>query len=86
MPFFFISNSLYLVLVLSCVPLLVSCGFSLLTAILQTATQVQEQTTLFLVKLGSFSIVAFLFGNYAFEALSHHLREGFRLLIVIGGT
>lgn len=44
-------QGLYLILILSAPPILISMAFGILVAIVQAATQIQEQTLSFTVKL-----------------------------------
>lgn len=44
-------QGLYLILILSAPPILISMAFGILVAIIQAATQIQEQTLSFTVKL-----------------------------------
>lgn len=44
-------QGLYLILILSAPPILISMAFGILVAVIQAATQIQEQTLSFTVKL-----------------------------------
>lgn len=60
-----LKDGLCLVVLCSLVPLSVSAISGLIVSLLQTATQIQEQTTPYIIKLVSFSIVLFFFGDLA---------------------
>ncbi|MCB0330293.1 MAG: flagellar biosynthetic protein FliQ [Bdellovibrionales bacterium] len=60
----FIEQTILLVLLFSGVPLLVSTGVSLAVSIIQAATQVQEQSISFLLKIGSLVTVLALASGY----------------------
>jgi flagellar biosynthesis protein FliQ len=48
-------------LVISTVPLLITAAISIIVSILQAATQLQEQTATFLIKVGSYAVALFFF-------------------------
>lgn len=55
---------LYLILLLSAPPILISMSLGLLVAIFQAATQIQEQTLSFTVKLVAVIGVLLIFGGF----------------------
>jgi type III secretion protein S len=57
-------QSLYLILLLSGPPILISMLLGLLVAIFQAATQIQEQTLSFTVKLVAVILVLMLMGGF----------------------
>lgn len=57
-------RSLYLILILSGPPILISMILGLLVAIFQAATQIQEQTLSFTVKLVAVILVLMLMGGF----------------------
>lgn len=57
-------QSLYLILLLSGPPILISMVLGLLVAIFQAATQIQEQTLSFTVKLVAVILVLMLMGGF----------------------
>ncbi len=57
-------QSLLLILILSGPPILISMAFGLFVAIFQAATQIQEQTLSFTVKLIAVIITLMIFGGY----------------------
>jgi type III secretion protein S len=57
-------QSLYLILLLSAPPILISMILGLLVAIFQAATQIQEQTLSFTVKLVAVIVVLMLMGGF----------------------
>lgn len=69
MSSYVLREALLLVVLGSLVPLSVSAVSGLFVSLLQAATQIQEQTTPYLIKLISFSIVCFFFGSLASQRL-----------------
>jgi type III secretion HrpO family protein len=69
-------QSLYLILLLSGPPILISMLLGLLVAIFQAATQIQEQTLSFTVKLVAVIVVLMMMGGF----LSSQIMQ-FSLLI-----
>lgn len=57
-------QALILVAILSAPPILISTLLGLMVAIFQAATQIQEQTLSFMVKLVSVLVTLFVFGSY----------------------
>lgn len=57
-------QGLYLILLLSVPPILISMAFGLLVAIIQAATQIQEQTLSFTVKLVAVIITLMFMGSW----------------------
>jgi type III secretion HrpO family protein len=57
-------QSLYLILILSAPPILISMVLGLLVAIFQAATQIQEQTLSFTVKLVAVILVLMMMGGF----------------------
>lgn len=57
-------QGLYLILVLSAPPILVSLFFGLLVAIFQAATQIQEQTLSFTIKLVAVTLTLMYLGSW----------------------
>ncbi len=62
-------QALFLVLLLSGPPVLISMAFGLFVAILQAATQVQEQTLSFVVKLVAVVFTIFVMGSWLGEMI-----------------
>ena len=48
-------------LLIATVPLFISAAISIVVSILQAATQLQEQTATFLIKVGSYGVALFFF-------------------------
>ena len=57
-------QGLYLILLLSGPPILISMAFGLLVAVVQAATQIQEQTLSFTVKLVAVIITLMFMGSW----------------------
>ncbi len=57
-------QALLLILILSAPPILISMGLGLFVAIFQAATQIQEQTLSFTVKLVAVILTIMLMGGY----------------------
>lgn len=57
-------QGLYLILILSAPPILISLIFGLLVAIFQAATQIQEQTLSFTIKLVAVTLTLMYLGNW----------------------
>lgn len=57
-------QSLYLILLLSAPPILISMVLGLMVAIFQAATQIQEQTLSFTVKLVAVMVVLMAMGGF----------------------
>lgn len=62
---------LYLILLLSAPPILISMFFGLFVAIFQAATQIQEQTLSFTVKLVAVILVLMIFGGFLSGQIVH---------------
>lgn len=72
---------LYLVLVLSAAPICVATLVGLLVGLIQTVTQLQEQTLPFGIKLLSVTLCIFLMSGWYGEVLLNYSREVFRLAL-----
>lgn len=57
-------QALLLILILSAPPILISMFFGIIVAIFQAATQIQEQTLSFTVKLVAVTLVLMLMGGW----------------------
>ncbi len=57
-------QGLYLILILSAPPILISLVFGLLVAIFQAATQIQEQTLSFTIKLVAVTLTLMYLGSW----------------------
>jgi type III secretion protein S len=73
-------QALLLILILSGPPVLISMALGLVVAIFQAATQIQEQTLSFVVKLVAVFLVLMLMGNWLGAAIYQYaatIFEGF---------
>ena len=68
--FQFANNALFLILILSGPPILISMVFGLVVAIFQAATQIQEQTLSFTVKLIAVILVLIFMGGFLGNQIS----------------
>lgn len=57
-------QGMLLILILSAPPILVSMTFGIIVAIFQAATQIQEQTLSFTIKLVAVTLTLMLFGGW----------------------
>lgn len=69
-----------LVLIISGIPLLLGALSGLLISILQAATSVQEQTSVYLVKLAALVLSLFLFGAWFVKELLNLITQCLRAL------
>ena len=70
-------QGLLLILILSAPPILVSMFFGIIVAIFQAATQIQEQTLSFTVKLVAVTLTLMLFGGWLGAQILSFAREIF---------
>jgi len=70
-------QALLLILVLSGPPVLISMAIGLLVAIFQAATQIQEQTLSFTVKLVAVIFTIMLMGNWLSQAMYQYAANIF---------
>ena len=70
-----------LVATISGIPLVVSAISGLIVAILQAATQVQEQTSSYLVKFSAVSVTLVLFSGWIGNEMLNFTRELFNSLV-----
>lgn len=80
----FILKSLWLVAVLSGVPLLICSASSFFIAVLQAATQIQEQTITYLVRFICVSVLVFFFAGWVAQELISFWRELLSSLVLFG--
>jgi flagellar biosynthetic protein FliQ len=81
----FLEHGIFLVALISGVPLLISTGVSLTVAILQAATQIQEQSIGFLLKVGTVATVLMLAGHRIAGLLIEYFQWTFDAIRFIGG-
>lgn len=73
-------QGLLLILILSAPPILVSMFFGIIVAIFQAATQIQEQTLSFTIKLVAVTLTLMLMGSWLGEQImsfSSYIFENF---------
>lgn len=80
-----VESGLVLVLLLSGIPLLISTGVSLIGALVQAATQIQEQSIGFLLKIISLSGVIAVGGSVIIDALREYLIWSYHSIRYLGG-
>ncbi len=78
------SQAAFLVLVCCGVPLIASAGSGLVIAILQTATQIQEQTIQYISKLLVLMLTTYFCGAWMLQALSQFFIDAFLAMAIIG--
>lgn len=81
----FLEYGMWLVLLISGVPLLISTGVSLLVALLQAATQIQEQSVGFLIKMATLIGIFLLGGGFVAQVLMEYMRWTFESVRYLGG-
>jgi type III secretory pathway component EscS len=79
-----LEHALYLSILLSAFPLAVIALVGLVIAILQAATQIQEQTVTYVVKVVTFGALLFLGGGWMMEELLTLFRTSFEALATAG--
>ncbi len=79
-----IQQACLLVLILSTVPLALSSGLGLLVAVLQAATQIQEQSIVFTAKILAFSALAYFGGSLGANAVQEFFLANMDLVIALG--
>ncbi len=79
-----IQRALILAAVFTGVPLLCASCIGLLVSFIQSATQVQEQSVVFLIKLAVLSLVIGFGWNWAFAQLSSTTQAMFSVLSAAG--
>ncbi|MBX7144435.1 MAG: flagellar biosynthetic protein FliQ [Oligoflexia bacterium] len=80
----FFQHAVLLVGLFSLVPLAVVGVPALLVSLLQAATQIQDQTWPFLIRVATFSLVAVLGWQLFSSSMLELLREAFRLMLLAG--
>lgn len=70
-------QGLLLILILSAPPILVSMFFGIVVAIFQAATQIQEQTLSFTIKLVAVTLTLMFFGGWLGAQILSFAREIF---------
>lgn len=73
-----------LVLLFSGVPLLASAATGLIVSVFQAATQIQEQTVAYVVKLVSVLVCLYLGGAWGWDILVRFLQQALAAVIVLG--
>ncbi|ACQ68131.1 EscS/YscS/HrcS family type III secretion system export apparatus protein [Candidatus Williamhamiltonella defendens] len=69
------NKALYLILTLSAIPVAVATAVGLIIGLIQTVTQLQEQTLPFGIKLLSVSLCLFLLAGWYGDTLLAYARE-----------
>jgi type III secretory pathway component EscS len=81
----FLVDALWLGCWVSVVPLLAAAAFGLLLAILQAVTQVQEQTSMYLLRVVSASVAVFILGGEISDQFLQ-LMTRFGAIVLAGGA
>ncbi len=77
-------DGFYLVLFVSGVPMLISALGGFLVAVVQTATQIQEQSLSHIVKFALVSVVLLIAGSYFLDSLVIFFEESVRSMAHLG--
>lgn len=80
----YLYKTLVLVGVLSGLPLIVAAASGLVLSILQSATQIQEQATVYLCKLAAITVLLFVCQHWMSEELLGFFTETLGSLAVVG--
>jgi flagellar biosynthesis protein FliQ len=67
-------------------PLLVGLGVGLIVSLIQTVTQIQEQTLVFVPKVIAISLTLALLGAFMMSTLSDFSTHIFDRLVAVGGS
>jgi len=79
-----LNQSLSVLFICSGIPILASAAVGLVVAILQTATQVQEQSFVFLAKITAFVIVLIISHQFLWDNLLFFFKEMLRSISSLG--
>ena len=80
----YLEHALLVVVLLSGIPLLLSTSVSLVVSLLQAATQIQEQSIGFLLKIATVTTVLVFAGSTVFEKLVAYFRWTYEALPYLG--
>ncbi|MCB0321019.1 MAG: flagellar biosynthetic protein FliQ [Bdellovibrionales bacterium] len=80
----YLTQSIILVTLISGIPLILCTCMSLVVALVQATTQVQEQSIGFLVKVITVSATLFVCGNFFWDSLIEFLQTSLRGIQYIG--
>lgn len=80
----FISQGVFIILIISGIPLLLSGFFSLILAFIQTITQIQEQSLSYVIKCIVVFIVFYFGFNYFGDLLIQYFNNAFLEIIKLG--
>ena len=70
-----ISQAMYVIIITSAPPLLISMIIGLLVSIFQTVTSIQEQTLTFVPKLLAIFLVLIIFGGWMLENMTDYMKN-----------
>lgn len=80
----FLKQGFFVVLICSGIPLLCSSLTALSISIIQAATQVQEQTSVYLARCISMFVVLYLLSTWLWSELMHFFEEIFSAIAQLG--
>lgn len=80
---YFANKSIYLIMVFSAIPILVATVVGILVALLQTVTQIQEQTLPFGLKLLATSLTILLISGWISRTIMSFYDEIFFMILGI---
>jgi flagellar biosynthetic protein FliQ len=78
-------GGVYQIIIIAAPILLTALGIGLIVAILQSATQIQEQTLTFVPKLIAILVVLAVLGGWMFTRLGSYTVELFRMIPAMAG-
>lgn len=78
---YFSNKSIYLVMVISAIPIFVATGVGIFVALLQTVTQIQEQTLPFGLKLLATSLTILLISGWISRTMITFYDEIFLMIL-----
>ena len=70
-----ISQAMYVIIITSAPPLLISMIIGLLVSIFQTVTSIQEQTLTFVPKLRAIFLVLIIFGGWMLGNMTDYMKN-----------
>lgn len=80
------NEGLWLILILSLLPLLASLIVGLVVSLFQTLTQIQEQTLTFIPKIFAIILVIMITGGWMMDTLREFSTKAFDLMLKVSVT
>lgn len=79
-------NGLYIVTILSAMPLLAACCVGIIVSVIQAVTSIQEQLANFIAKSIAITAIIYIFGSSGMEMLSEMFIHNIENVAVLGDT